>query len=156
MSRTYLEQIEAAYQGEVYGEAMYAAIARSLSHTGQAHKWRVLTRMETQVKAEMRVLVQRLGGETLESADSRQRGLLDARAYIGLPWDALMRRFSAELDPVIAEYAALEAAAPDEDRPTLMRLTRHEVVAKRFCELELAGRADASLNPIDEFLAQAP
>jgi hypothetical protein len=153
MTDDYRKQVEAAYQGEVYGEAMYAAIAGSISDPEQARKWAVLTRLETRTKADMLAVVSRLGGDTRELASSRERGLQEAQRYIGLPWMELMELFSRELDPVIVEYAELERHCPSEDAVALGRLTRHEVVAKQFCELELQGLGEGSLEPILEFLA---
>jgi len=153
MTDEYRKQVEAAYQGEVYGEAMYAAIADSMTDPDQAHKWAVLTRLETRTKADMLAVVHRLGGDTRELASSRERGLQEAQRYIGLPWQELMELFSRELDPVIAEYACLERNCPAEDAAALARLTRHEVVARQFCQLEIQGQGQRSLEPILEFLA---
>ncbi len=153
MTDDYQKHVEAAYQGEVYGEAMYGAIAASMTDPDQAHKWAVLTRLESRTKAEMLAVVRRLGGDTREHAASRERGLKEARRYIELPWLELMELFSRELDPVIAEYACLERSCPPEDAAALARLTRHEVVAKQFCQLEIQGLSEGSLEPILEFLA---
>ncbi len=153
MTDDYRKHVEAAYQGEIYGEAMYGAIAESMTDPDQAKKWAVLTRLETRTKAEMLTVVRRLGGDTREHAASRERGLKEARRYIGLPWLELMELFSRELDPVIAEYACLERNCPPEDAAALARLTRHEVVAKQFCQLEIQGLGEGSLEPILEFLA---
>lgn len=153
MTENYRKKVEAAYQGEVYGEAMYAAIAKSMTDPDKAHKWLVLTRLETRTKADMLAVVRRLGGNTRELPGSRERGLKAARRYMGLPWMELMELFSRELDPVIEEYAELERDCPAEDAAALARLTRHEVVAKQFCQLEMQGLGERSLEPILEFLA---
>jgi hypothetical protein len=60
------------------------------------------------------------------------------------------------LDPVIAEYAALEKGCPPEDAPALRALTEHEVVAKAFCEREMSGQVDSSIEPVTSFLATLP
>lgn len=154
INRTYIEHVEQAYQGEVYGEAMYTAIAESMVEPDHARKWRVMVELEIRIKAEMFSLVSRLGGDTREHESSRQKGIDDAQRYIGLPWMRLMEIFSRELDPVIAEYSNLEKGCPEEDARALRALTEHELVAKRFCELELAGKADRSIEPVLAFLAE--
>jgi hypothetical protein len=156
MTDDYLKQVEAAYQGEVYGEAMYSAIAASMTDPVQAGKWHTLVELETRVKAVMRDVVARLGGDTTELESSGLRGHADAQKYIGLPWNELMSVFSSELDPVIAEYAALEKGCPPEDAPALRALTEHEVVAKAFCEREMSGQVDSSIEPVTSFLATLP
>ena len=156
MTEDYRKQVEAAYQGEVYGEAMYGAIAESMTDPVRARKWRKLVELETRVKAIMHGVVSRLGGDTTEHETSRLKGLADAQKYIGLPWNELMAIFSRELDPVIDEYAALEKGCSPEDAAALRALTEHEVVAKAFCEQELAGQAESSLEAVTSFLARLP
>jgi hypothetical protein len=146
MTDDYLKQVEAAYQGEVYGEAMYSAIAASMTDPVQAGKWHTLVELETRVKAVMRDVVARLGGDTTELESSGLRGLADAQNYIGLPWNELMSVFSSEL----------EKGCPPEDAPALRALTEHEVVAKAFCEREMSGQVDSSIEPVTSFLATLP
>ncbi|MDH4107609.1 MAG: hypothetical protein OEW35_04785 [Gammaproteobacteria bacterium] len=155
-ARNYLDRIEAAYQGEVYGEAMYLAIAAARPDPDHAWKWRVLAQQEIETKDAMRVLVAAHGGETRELDASSEAGLAAAGAYAPLPWPELMRRFSDALDDDIAEYSDLEKDCPPADAATLKRLTLHELLTKEFCELELAGRGDKSLRAILASLEHPP
>ena len=139
-SALYLEAIELAYQGEVYGEALYKMIADAQPEAEHAWKWRVMVQVEHETKHLMRRLVARRGGDTAEQKASRDQAETDFVRYRALPWRDLMQVFSAELVPAIAEYAELEYDAPPRDRWVLQRLTDHEVVSKRFCDLEVAGR----------------
>ncbi len=151
----FLKRVERAYQGEVYGEALYRGIADALEDPARSEKWRVLAELEVATKARMRDLVAKLGGQTEESETFRQKGLDSVQKYAPLPWDAFMALYSKELGPVIDRYAELERLCAPEDAATLRFLTEHEVVTKAFCDLELAGRADISINPTLALLATA-
>jgi hypothetical protein len=151
----FISKVERAYQGEVYGEALYSGIANALDDPDRSEKWRVLTELEVVTKAHMRRLVEKLGGDTRESEVFRQKGIDSVQKYIGLPWADFMKLYSQELGPVIARYADLERRCAPEDAATLRLLTEHEVVTKAFCDLELEGRPDISINPTLELLAAA-
>lgn len=146
-SGDYLSRVERAYQGEVYGEALYWGIADVVDDPGRAEKWRVLTELELETKALMRELVAKLGGDTTESEAFRQKGVDNVQKYVSLPWADFMALFSKELVPIIARYRELEQMCAPEDARTLWLLTEHEVVTKAFCDLELDGRPDISIEP---------
>lgn len=150
----FVTKVERAYQGEVYGEALYSGIAEAMADPDRAQKWRILTDLEVVTKARMRDLVAKLGGDARESDTYRQKGIDHVQRYVSLPWDDFMKCFSAELDPIIPRYAALEQRCAPEDAETLRFLTEHEVVTKEFCDLELAGKSDISIDPVVELIAK--
>lgn len=157
-SQSFLSRVERAYQGEVYGEALYRGLAAAIEDPARSEKWRVLAELEVVTKAQMRDLVAKLGGDVEESEAFRQKGTDSVQKYAGLPWRDFMLLYSRELEPVIARYAELEHLCASEDAATLRFLTEHEVVTKAFCDLELEGRADISIEPTLALLAsvQAP
>jgi len=73
---------------------------------------------------------------------------------MNLPWGQLMRRFSHELDDDIAEYSALLEIAPPSDHDAIRFLVDHETVAKTFCERELDGKTDLSVEPVEALIAR--
>jgi hypothetical protein len=152
----YVLAIEQAYQGEVYGERLYAMIAGARNTPDHAYKWRALAHMEFETKHLMRRLVLRHGGNTAEDPSAIDKAATDFEHYGHMPWPDLMRAFSTELKIDIALYAELEYDGPPRDRWVLQRLTDHEVVIKRFCDLELAGRADISIDPVLQFCRRPP
>ena len=156
MKSQYLSHIEEAYQGEVYGEAMYNAIADKMDDPDHAHKWRVLAQMEKETKAHIRELVKRLGGDVIESETERQKGIQEADKYASMPWIELMKTFSEELDVDIEAYSKLEKDCPPEDAAALRRLTEHEVLTKEFCDMEVAGNSDESILGIIAFCETPP
>ncbi|MBS0232032.1 MAG: hypothetical protein JSR99_00935 [Proteobacteria bacterium] len=151
----FVRRVERAYQGEVYGEALYRGLADVIADPDRSKKWRVLADLEVTTKARMLDLVSKLGGDTPESEAFRVKGTNAVSKYASLPWADFMALYSKELEPVIARYAELEMLCAPEDVATLRFLTEHEVVTKAFCDLELEGRSDVSINPTLELLASA-
>jgi len=149
----FLSRVERAYQGEVYGEALYRGIAEALDDPERAGKWRVLAELEVVTKARMRDLVAKLGGDTAESEVFRQKGVNNVQKYVSLHWADFMALYSKVLVPVIARYGELEQLCAPEDAKTLRFLTEHEVVTKAFCDLELAGQPDISIAPTVALIA---
>lgn len=98
-----------------------------------------MAQMEFETKHLIRKLVVRHGGTSVENEASKQQATRDFERYRDLSWTDLMLLFSAELVADIAEYSELEYEGPPSDRWVLERLTEHEVVTKRFCDLELQG-----------------
>jgi hypothetical protein len=151
----YLHGVEQGYQGEVYGEVLYRAIAAAQTDPEHARKWRVLVDLEIVTKANMRTLVARLGGDVTEQPYWLDRAHDDIPKYTRLDWRGLMLQFQDELGKVIEEYAALETDCPPEDAAALRLLTEHEEVTKEFVERELAGRTADSLDPVHDYLFRA-
>ncbi|MDX2307589.1 MAG: hypothetical protein NW216_05060 [Hyphomicrobium sp.] len=151
----YAKGVDTAYQGEIYGEILYRSIADARTDAEEARKWRVLVELEKATRAHMEALVVKMGMSPAPDPYWTSRAFEDLPKYAPLAWPDLMRLFVEELDPVIAEYAALEAMAPPEHRAVLRLLTEHEVVTKAFCERELAGDGQRSLEPVMDFITRA-
>lgn len=155
LTAAYVQGVETAYQGEVYGEILYQGIADGRPDAGERQKWLVLVEMERVTRRHMAALVTLLGRSTAEDPYWAGRGREEIAKYAPLPWPELMRIFSDELDPVIDEYRELEALGPAEHQAVLRLLTEHEVVTKEFCERELGGDGARSLEPIENFIRRA-
>ena len=80
----YYRQIEAAYQGEVYGEALYQGLAEAFDLRADGRKWLTLVELETVMKGVMGDVVARIGGVRAEDPYWRQRGGEDVARYRGL------------------------------------------------------------------------
>ncbi len=86
--------------------------------------------------------------------ESLRAGETDAASYLMLPWAELMRRFRDELDEDIAEYSVLLEMAPPEDHDAIRFLVDHEIVTKAFCEKELDGKPESSLEPVEALITR--
>jgi len=156
MDGTALDGIEAAYRGEIYGEALYEAIAWAQPDPERAWKWRVLAQLERETGAELAACLRRHGRAPRPAPEDRTKGIVDAKIYAALPWQALMRRFAEELDADIAEYSDLARRAGAAEAAVLARLVEHERVTQTFCRRECAGAGDTALAPVLAFVKQIP
>ena len=144
-----------AYWGEVYGIAMYARIAAARPDPQERAKWETMTELEVVMEARLRPLFERLGGDPNEHLGHwGDKGRVDGARYGAYDWNALMQRFSRELDDDIAAYRAIEDGCPPEDAQVLRWLTEHEVVAKSFTDDELGGRSHRSIAPVRRLIAE--
>ena len=151
----YERKLDAAYQGEFYGLAMYRLIAAARPQADEQAKWHLLVRLEEVTRSVLEPILRRHDMTTAAKPESLTAGEKDAANYMNLPWDHLMRRFSDELDDDIAEYSALLAMAPEEDQAAIRFLVDHEIVTKAFCDAELEGQGDHSTAPVEALIASA-
>ncbi len=144
--------LDAAYQGEFCGLAMYSLIADSREMPDEKEKWHCLVQLEDVTRQVLAPVMRRHGMATEARPESLRAGETDAASYLMLPWAELMRRFRDELDEDIAEYSALLEMAPPEDHDAIRFLVDHEIVTKAFCEKELDGKPESSLEPVEALI----
>ena len=150
----YLAGLDAAYQGEFFGLAMYSLIADSREMPDEKEKWHCLVQLEDVTRQVLAPVMRRHGMATEARPESLRAGETDAASYLMLPWAELMRRFRDELDEDIAEYSALLEMAPPEDHDAIRFLVDHEIVTKAFCEKELDGKPESSLEPVEALITR--
>ncbi|NBR39287.1 MAG: hypothetical protein EBT93_07720 [Alphaproteobacteria bacterium] len=151
----YQVKLDEAYQGEFYGLAMYSLIAEGRQAQDEREKWLLLTQLEEVTRQVLEPVLRRHGMTTEAKPESLRAGELDAENYVNLPWSELMQRFYDELDADIMEYSALLEMAPSEDHDAIRFLVDHEIVAKAFCEGELFGKREHSVEPVRALIEQS-
>ncbi len=156
VSDEYRNRVCSAYQGEVYGEALFEAMSKRLQGTERAYKFRVLARLETETKQRLKPLVENLGGNAAEDADEAARGVSDGTNFAAVAWDDLLPVFREALAGFVVSYEQTETMGRDCDRAVLDHLTQHEKALLEFVDRELAGQADVSLDPVLDLLEQVP
>ena len=78
------------YQGEVYGEALFRALAEREPHAERRRKWRTLQQLERETKERIRPAVAALGATTEEDPARCKEGEDLAARLAAAPWDDLM------------------------------------------------------------------
>ena len=150
---TYLEE---RYQGEVYGEALFATMASACSHPERARKLRLLEQLERETKDFLLPLVKAVGysGEESEDriADGNELGAQLAKA----PWRDLLQGFQTELKRFVREFEHAETLAPPEKRNLLRRITDHERALLEFSNREINGDEIGSLEAVISLLRDPP
>ena len=151
---SYEQGLVEAYQGEVYGLALYRGIAAAQRNADHAGKWRAIAKLEIVMKEALAPVLKRRGIPTADDPAYEAQGRMEISEYAVMSWPALMERFGAELDEDIVRYGDLLNVAPVEDRAALELLVEHEVAVQNFCALETQGLDDRALEPVLEIIAK--
>jgi hypothetical protein len=151
---TYLEELVAAYQAEVWGEAMFATLADHAATEDELEIWRTLTLLEATMRQRLIPLMERHGLDTTPDEEQRRLGRERGRMRVAAGFSATIKSMTENLPPFLARYARLEAEGPREDRNELASLNAHEVALHEFATRALAGGGRDSLTPIRAFLGK--
>lgn len=143
MASDYATYVYERYQGEVYGEAFFRALAERTPEPSAGAKLRVLEQLERETKERLRAEVVALGLDPCEDPAQRERGEKLAEKLAPVPWVALMNAFLPELRKFAEEYERSEGLAPPGKLDLLRHVTGHERALVRFAELELEGAGDS-------------
>lgn len=140
----YRAELLAAYEGELGGEITSAAlIGHLVVDEARQVKLDLLRRLEARVAAALAPIVARLGAAPADRAALAARA--HDRALAIDSWEALIAQFGPRLDPYVARFEALHAAARPGDAAALALLVAHERALVDFGRLERAGDAAGAL-----------
>jgi len=134
----YLAGITELYQGEIIGEGLFSTLLATCPPE-HAYGMALLLQLEGEAKVRLRPLLWRLGLSVVEDQAMRAAGIQAADKLKQLPWRQAMLELAELVKPYLARYQALEAAAPDSDKPAVHFMVAHEVSVLRFAELAAAG-----------------
>ena len=148
MSETYLKGVLDLYQGEVYGEGLFSAMAALASDPLRRRQFGVMLQYESETKVRLRPFLARLGLPLVEDERERARGLARGAHYAALPWRDFLTEFHASIRRYIADYEAIAALGPPSDQAMLRSMVEHEQAFLSYLEHELAGDSPRSLERI--------
>jgi hypothetical protein len=151
-------RLQDAWQGEVFGMAMYRAIAEQQQDPIRRWQWVALHQLEVETGTAMRQLLLRHGLPVTEFGESKRAGLAEAERIVVLPWQDMMKAFAEDLPATIDDYRALERACTFEgrDAATMRFLVDHEVASLEFAQFEMRGESHGSINPVLTLLKEPP
>jgi hypothetical protein len=144
------------FQGEVYGEAVFAGMADAETDADARYKWRVLEALERETKEFLERALRERGAEAEPSDEARIQGEKFGRRLASVPRATLMAGFRSEVAKFVAEYEAAEALAPADGLAIARHVTAHERAILEFVDRELAGRVTESVEPVLALLASPP
>lgn len=151
---TYLEEIAAAYQGEVRGEATFSTLAEHATNEEEREIWKTLTRLESKTRQRLMPLMERHGLDTAPDEEQRRLGQERGKARAAAGFSATIKSMTETLPPFLTRYARLEAEGPPEDRNELASLNAHEIALHEFAMSALAGGGRDSLAPVRAYLGE--
>jgi hypothetical protein len=155
-SAGFVQYLIERFQGEVYGEAVFAALADAELDPEARYKWRVLEALERETKEYLARALGERGHAVEESAESRAQGEKLGRRLASVPRALFMAGFRAEVQKFVAEYEQAEATAPADGLRVARHVTAHERAILEFADLEIAGRSAESPAPVLSLLAKPP
>lgn len=141
------------YEEEVMGEAYFYGLCDHFDGESEREKLRLLAEVETCAARSVEPLLKKHGLEPRDSEVLRSLGVKDVAAHKDLSWHEFVTHMAVRYPGYIDDFEALERMAPDEDLPCLKQLTRHEVVAIEFAEMEVAGKP-GSTAPLADYIAE--
>ena len=147
----WLDRLLRAFEEEIVGETYYADLVGHFDEPGAGEKLALLSQIERRTAEVLRPLIERHGLVARDEAALKALAAPKVAEHGAGSWTAYMTRMVRDFPAYVAEFEGLEENAPEADRAALALLTRHEVAAIEFAELELAGDPD-SLAPIREYL----
>jgi hypothetical protein len=148
---SYRDELDWAYHGEVYGEAMFAAMADVTEDPTRAAELNVMALVERQTKEQLAPLCDREGIERDDAIhEARGRKLADRAARPGWDWDRFLHSFEPLTDQALLRYRSMrDVLAPKDDAATMRSLVVHEEVLQRYAQQALAGEERPSAPLLD-------
>lgn len=151
-------RLQDAWQGEVFGMAMYSAIADRQPDAFRRWQWMALHQLEVETGAAMRQLLLRYDLPVAELEESKRLGIAEAMRIVALPWQDMMKAFADDLPATIDDYQTLERACAfvGQDAAAMRLLVDHEVASLEFSQLEMRGDSNKSIKPVLALLKEPP
>ncbi|MBV8883449.1 MAG: hypothetical protein JO235_05535 [Chroococcidiopsidaceae cyanobacterium CP_BM_RX_35] len=145
---TYLRQLDAVLQGEVFGESAYATAARYSRDGKDILQWQALSQLEVQTKERVAEAIRRNGGVPRQRSFFRILGVSIGWLASLLPWRLTMNGLWLITRCTIPFFERLEYKGAAGDIDFLRALTAHEQAQQEFAVRKLAGQHTTSLEPI--------
>ena len=101
----YLEEIRAAYQAEVWGEAIFSTLAEHATNAVEREIWRTLVLFEATTRQRLVPLLERHGIDTTPDEEQRRLGTERGTARVAAGFAATVHRIFAPLDAAEARPA---------------------------------------------------
>jgi hypothetical protein len=143
------------YQGEVLGEAFFAACVALEADTERRRKWASLMQLESETKARLRPFLVRLGLSVAQDDVSARVAEL-TKDFASKPWRQHMEEIAEVTDFYLQKFRVIEAAAPASERGMAEVMVAHETALNRFARMELAGETEESLRDVEAQLRWPP
>jgi hypothetical protein len=140
-----------AYNGEIFGDAFFAALAAKQPDENRREKLKTLQTVEARTATSLRRLITKAGLHP-DARVQRDQGEQLAAQVDPESWHEFLRGLLDALPGFLRKFERLHEIAPAPKDPALVALVNHERAIERFAELELAGKEKRSLKPLQDHL----
>ena len=144
----YRREIQAAYVGEIWGAAFFEALSQQTSLAPIRDGLLTLARLETETRARLRPLAERLGLDTTIDPKDVAQGKARAEQWAGIDRREFARRLNELVSDYVVRYDSLVEEATTADTEVLTFLAAHERALLVFSEREIAGETETALAPV--------
>jgi hypothetical protein len=141
-----------AYRGEVFGAALFAAMADAQPDEDRREKLKTLETVEARTATSLRRL---LANRALHAGDPKvqQDQARELAAKLEPEnWHEFLQSLKDALPEFLAKFERTREIAPNPSDPALTALVNHEQAIERFAELELAGDGKGALRTLEDHL----
>ena len=139
-----IDLVQKAYVGEVFGEAMFAEMAR-LTQDPDRRGYQDLQRLEATTGGVLRELATRLGLSVEPQTATAAAGRTKGAELVGLPDAALLEQFDEAVETAMQDFFQMYDLAPARERPAVSQVLAHEVAIRSYVHARMAGAPDPSL-----------
>ena len=150
----YYRYLEERFQGEVYGEALFGAMAAGCDDPVRVRKLSILEQLERETKEFLLPLVKQAGYSGEPSQDRIADGIELGGQLAQVPWAELLRGFQVELERFVREFEESEKLAPPGKGHLLQRVTEHERALLDFANREIEGDERGAIDAVISVLEE--
>jgi hypothetical protein len=151
---SYRDELGWAYHGEVYGEAMFAAMADAVDQPERSAQLGLMALIERQTRDQLAPLCDREGViRDDERFEAKGRALAQRASRPSWDYERFLRSFGPITEEALLRYRSMrDVLAPEGDAMVMRALVRHEEVLQAFADGLLASD-DAAARPLLNALA---
>ena len=151
-----MQEIVLAYQGEVYGEALFASLAKLNTKLDEQAKWQLLMHLEQTIQQSLQLWLNSIGNPIKPGAQFWQQGVYEAEKISQKTWTEAMLWLKDLSEPYMKKYAqmAQDEVGDSKLQHVLQGLAKHEEALFLFASGELAGDSNDAVKLVKSlFLA---
>jgi hypothetical protein len=138
-----------AYQGEVFGEAIFGGLATRLTDEHERRTLEVLAALERATRQLAEPLLARRGYDPGDTEASLASGAAAVDQLVGLGWEPFVRSITPVADRFLVTYRQIVELTEDpEDLAVADAYVAHELALAAFARRELGEEAGDPLAPI--------
>ena len=152
----YVRRLHQSHRIEVNGEAAYATAARLTKEPERRAKWEALKQLETQMKTQLAVALQREGTTARERRLDVWLGQAGGGIAAMLPWRMVVWALAKITAHTTRFWERLEREQVGRNPTLFAALTAHERAQQEFAQRELSGEVKTSLEFVSALLSRGP
>ncbi len=153
----FIEGVLLSFEGEVYGELLFDALAAHESADRISAVWALIATMERITRERLEPIARRCNAELDESARrGRQRAREGIQTMRNESWREVVAHFIGKTSAAMARYEALLAAAPESERVVIGQVCAHGKAFAACMRHLQEDRTEAAARCIEAFLDATP